>query len=127
MAAAHCAYDGGVRVRELQEPALAELDAAYARAVDVVDPNLLALVTARIEHALADGPVPAATSDARQFDVAVVVEQMLVDVAGLDDATVQRTSAHFREGEFADLIMASYIVEARVRLRVAAERLWPAP
>lgn len=56
-------------------------------------------------------------------DVAAVVDQMLVDVSGLDDDTVRRASAHLPDGGLADVVMASYIIEARTRLRVASDRL----
>lgn len=62
-------------------------------------------------------------ADARSTDVVAVVDQMLMDVSRLDDATVRRASAHFPDGGLADLVMASYIVEARTRLRVASDRL----
>ena len=48
---------------------------------------------------------------------------MLIDVSQLDDDTVRRASAHFPDGGLADLVMASYIVEARTRLRIASDRL----
>jgi hypothetical protein len=120
------AYDGGVSLSDLQAPALAELDAAIARASEIVDSELLTLAAQRIEHIVAGGPTPVPPRDDREADVAAVIEQMLIDVAGIDDALVQKAQRHFGEGELADLVMASYAIEARTRLRVADERLWGA-
>lgn len=110
-------------LQDLQPAALAALDAAFERARAVVDPDLLADITARIEWTLAGAPEPPAPVDARGAAVAAVVDQMLVDVSRLDDDTVRRASAHFPDGGLADVVMASYIVEARTRLRVASARL----
>ena len=43
-------------------------------------------------------------------------------VLGRDDDTVRRAAGHFPDGGLADLVMASYIVEARTRLRIASDR-----
>ncbi len=112
-----------VTLQALQPDAMAALDAAYARARAVVDPDLLAAVTARIEWTLSGAAEPPAPADHRSVDVAAVVDQMLMDVSRLDDDTVRRASAHFPDGGLADLVMASYIVEARTRLRIASSRL----
>lgn len=106
-----------------QPDALAALDAVLARAALVVEPQLWDLVRQRIEHAVADGPVPADPVDAREAAVCAVIEQMLVDVAGLDDATVRRAADEIGGGALADLVMASYSYEAATRLRVAGDRL----
>ena len=106
-----------------QPEALAALDAVLERAQEVVDPSLWALVRQRIEHTVADGPQPDAPSDDREAAACGVVEQMLIDVAGLDDRTVQAAAAHFADGDLADLVMASYAYEASTRLRVAGSRL----
>ena len=110
-------------LREYQPEAMAALDAVSARAADVVDADLLTLAQARIEHLVASGPVPVPPRDEREADVAAVIEQMLIDVASLDDATVQRADRHFAPGGLADLVMASYVLEARTRLRVTGDRL----
>ena len=110
-------------LQAFQPDAMAALDAAFERARVVVDQDLLAEVTARIEWTLAGAPEPPAPADARGVDVAAVVDQMLIDVSQLDDDTVRRASAHFPDGGLADLVMASYIVEARTRLRIAGDRL----
>jgi hypothetical protein len=99
------------------------LDAAYERACVVVDPELLAAVTARIDWLVAGAPEPPPLADARAIDVAAVIDQMLMDVARLDDDTVRRAAGHFPDGGLADLVMAAYIVEARTRLRIASDRL----
>lgn len=113
----------GVTLRQLQAEPLAELDAAYARAVEVVDPSLLTLVSDRIRVTLADNrPVCSAETD-RDRAVCAVIDQMLIDVAGIDDATVQHAASFFPDGQFADLVMASYIVEARTRLQIVSARL----
>jgi hypothetical protein len=114
-------------VDRLQAPALAALEIAHQRACAVVDRDLMALLTAHVEHTLADGPAPAAPMDDRERDVAAVVDQMLVDVSAGTDQIVQRANRHFPDGGLADVVMAAYIVEARTRLRVAAERLWASP
>ena len=59
----------------------------------------------------------------READIAAVVDQMLIDVSGLDDATAARAARHFDEGGFADFAMAEYIIEARTRLAIASSRL----
>lgn len=102
---------------------MAALDAAYARACAVVDPGLLAAVTARIEWLVAGADEPPVPVDARSADVVAVIDQMLMDVSRLDDDTVRRASAHFPDGGLADLVMASYVVEARTRLGIASDRL----
>jgi hypothetical protein len=117
------AYDGAVTLQAFQPDAMAALDAAYERVCAVVDPDVLAHVSERIEWTLAGAPEPPAPADARAADVAAVVDQMLIDVAQLDDDTVRRASAHFPDGGLADLVMAAYILEARTRLRLASDRL----
>lgn len=102
---------------------MAALDAAYERACAVVDRDVLIAVTARIEWLVAGAAEPPTPADARGSDVASVVDQMLMDVSRLDDDTVRRASAHFPDGGLADVVMASYIVEARTRLRIASDRL----
>ena len=93
------------------------------RAALVVDPRLWNLVTQRIERVVADGPVPAEPADPREAAVCAVVDQMLIDVAGIDDATVRRAAEEIGGGPLADLVMASYAYEAATRLRVAGDRL----
>jgi hypothetical protein len=112
-----------VTLQALQPDAMAALDAAYERARVLVDPHLLAEVTARIEWTLAAAPEPPSPADARAADVAAVVDQILMDVSQLDDDPVRRAAAHFPDGGLADLVMAAYIVEARTRLRIASSRL----
>jgi len=112
-----------VTLRDLQAEPLDLLDATIARARDVVDPALLSLVADRISVTLEDAvPQCEATTD-RERAVCSVIDQMLVDVARLDDATVQHAASYFAEGELADLVMASYAIEARTRLRLASARL----
>jgi len=106
-----------------QPEALAALDAVLDRARAVVDPRLWTLVTQRVEHTVADGPAPDEPADGREAAACAVVEQMLVDVAGLDDDTVRHASEMLGGGTLADLVMASYAYEAATRLRVAGTRL----
>ena len=106
-----------------QAEALALLGAAEARARVVVDARLLDLAQSHIEWLVGDGPEPAPPADEREADVAAVIDQMLLDVAGLDDAVVQRAGRHFPDGGLADLVTASYVIEARTRLHIAATRL----
>ncbi len=110
-------------LRDLQPEAIDALDAARARAVEVVDPSLMELVTDRIAVSLAGArPQCEATTD-RERAVCAVIDQTLVDVAGIEDETVRHASSYFDDGELADLVMAAYIVEARTRLTIAADRL----
>lgn len=109
---------------DLQPEPLALLDAVIARAADVVAPGLLRLVTEHIEHALADGPQPRLPRTPLERDVLAMLEQELVDVAGATDDLVRRAAEHFPAGGLADLAVAAYAIEARTRLRVAADRLW---
>ena len=106
-----------------QPEALAGLDRVLDRARAVVDPHLWVLVTQRIEHTVADGPTPDAPADERDAAACAVVEQMLVDVAGLDDSTVRRAADALGGGTLADLVMGSYAYEASTRLRIAGSRL----
>ena len=111
-------------IDRLQAPAVAALEVAHQRACAVVEPALIDLLTARIEHTLANGPMPAAPIGDREREVAAIVDQMLVDVSAADDHLVGQANRHFTDGGLADVVMAAYIIEARTRLRVAAERLW---
>lgn len=110
-------------LRELQPEALAALDDAIIRGRALVDPHLLALAEMRIAQTVADGPEPAEPSTARESAVCAVIEQELVDVANLDDRTVMTAADHLDDGQLADLVMASYALEAHTRLRVMADRL----
>jgi hypothetical protein len=112
-----------VTLRQWQAEPLELLDAAERRAAKVVDPELLGLVRDRIAVALAGTRPSCAAVSERELAVCSVVDQTLLDVAGLDDATVGGAAVHFADGELADLVMASYIIEARTRLQLAADRL----
>jgi len=112
-----------VTLRDLQAEPLDLLDATIERARAVVDPSLLALVADRIAMTLTDAPAQVAVSTDRDMAVCSVIDQMLVDVGGLDDATVQQAASYFTDGELADLVMASYAIEARTRLQLASMRL----
>lgn len=114
-------------LRALQPEAVAELDATIARARAVVDPALLAGAEERIAWIVAGGPQPSAPRDERETAAFAVIEQMLIDVARLDDETVQAAAAQLPEGGLADLVMASYALEARTRLEIAAGRLLGGP
>lgn len=110
-------------LRDLQPEAMDALDAAYARAVMVVDPSLMELIADRIAVTLAgDRPGCEATTD-RERAACAVIDQALVDVAGIEDETVRHAASYFDDGELADLVMAAYIVEARTRLGIASDRL----
>lgn len=110
-------------LRDLQPDALAQLDVVLARAQQVTDPRLLEVALACIECHVAGGPNPPEPANPTQAAVQAVVEQMLVDVASLQDSTVQGASNLLPDGALADLVMASYANEAAARLRVASERL----
>ncbi len=110
-------------LRELQPDALAALDAATARAAEVVDPVLLATAQSCIDCHVAGGPPPPEPRSQLEADVRAVIEQELIDVASMPDEVVVEADAHLRVGELADLVMASYILETRARLTIAADRL----
>ncbi len=110
-------------LRRANPEALDALDAAYARAVEVIGPDLLTLVTDRINMALRDADPSCVVTTDRDRAVCAVVDQMLIDVARMDDATVERAASYFSDGALADLVMAAYIIEARTRLSIAADRL----
>lgn len=112
-----------VTLRELQAEPLDLLDAAVARAREIVDPVLLALVADRIAVILTDAAPQVEVLTDRERAVCSVIDQMLIDVARLDDAMVQQAGSHFADGELADLVMASYALEAQTRLRLAASRV----
>jgi len=112
-----------VTLRDCQQEPLELLDATIARAREVVDPDLLALVADRIAVTLTDARPLCEATTAREEAVCAVVDQMLIDVAGLSDETVQHAATFFAEGQLADLVMASYAIEARTRLALAADRL----
>lgn len=112
-----------VTLRDFQPEPLALLDATIARAQDVVDPDLLVLVTDRISVTLTDARPLCEATTAREQAVCAVVDQMLLDVAGLSDETVQHAATFFSDGELADLVMVSYAIEARTRLTLASDRL----
>lgn len=103
----------------LPDEPMAALVAAIGRSREVVDSPLLALAEACIESTLAGGPRPSPTNEL-EADVIALLEQMLVDVANLDDATVRRADRHFAPGQLADLVTASYALEASTRLRIAS-------
>ncbi len=110
---------------ERQPESVALLDAAYDRACEVVGPDLISLATARIDCILRG--TTAADPVGRDADIAAVVDQMLIDVAGMDDATAARAARHFDSGGFADFVMASYIIEARTRLEIMSTSLLGTP
>jgi hypothetical protein len=110
-------------LRDQQPEPLELLDATIARAQEVVDPDLLALVADRIAVTLTDSRPSCVATTAKEQAVCAVVDQMLLDVAGLSDETVRHAASLFGDGELADLVMASYAIEARTRLTLAADRL----
>lgn len=110
-------------LRQWQPEPLELLDAAQARAEAIADPALLALVRDRIAVVLTGATATCTAVTDRELAVCSLVDQTLLDVAGLDDATVEHASSHVAEGELADLVMAAYILEARTRLQMAADRL----
>ena len=108
---------------QLQPEAMAILDVAYVRACDVVDSDLIRLAHSRVDMVLLGAQLEDRELTEREADIAAVVDQMLIDVSGLDDATAARAARHFDEGGFADFAMAEYIIEARTRLAIASSRL----
>lgn len=118
-----CAYHDAMTLRARQPETLAALDAVITRARQVVDPVLLTGAEDRIAWLVADGSPPPAAADTRQAAAFAVIEQELIDVARLDDRTVQTAAHEVGAAQVADLVMASYALEARTRLVLAAERL----
>ncbi len=110
-------------LRDLQPEAVDALDAVELRADAVTDPELLALVRAHVEHIVADGPAPREPVDSREAALTALVDQMLLDVASVDDAVVRAAAADLPPEALPDLVMASYAWEARTRLSVMAGRL----
>ena len=107
---------------ELQPAAVSRLNITVARARQVVDPQLLGLVEARVSLRL-EGIGPDAGDQeltARDRDCLAVVDQMLVDVANLSDDTAMAASRHFPDGGFSDFVTAAYLTEAQARLRIAS-------
>ena len=107
----------------LQSDALAALDAVVARAAEVVDPDLLRGAQDRITWLVAGGPQPEVPHDPATAAALAVVEQELMDVARIDDDVVRTAADAIGGAQLADLVMASYALEARTRLEVAAVRL----
>lgn len=75
--------------------------------------------------------LPRWTTDDR-FDAAdraclAFAEQYLVDVAGLDDATVEDLRAHLGDDATASFVHALLVVEQRIRLRLVWDRLFGGP
>jgi len=112
-----------VALTDLQPAAMADLDAAYARAVEVVDPYSLFLAEARIEAMLTGVPSQVVLVTTQDLELSELVDQMLIDVSSVDDRMVKRAARYFDNDGLADFVMASYIIEARTRLRITAERL----
>lgn len=106
---------------ERQPEAMELIDAAFARAGEVVSPDLIRIATDRIDCILRG--TQCADASGRDADIAAVVDQMLIDVAGMDDDAAARAERHFDDGGFADFVMASYIIEARTRLEIMSDRL----
>jgi hypothetical protein len=106
---------------DLQPAAVSSLAMTVVRARQVVDPELLGLVEARISLRL-EGIGPDLGDHeltARDRDCLAVVDQMLVDVANLSDETAKGASRHFPDGGFSDFVTAAYLIEAHVRLGIA--------
>jgi len=112
-----------VTLRDLQPEACADLDAAYARAIEILDPDLLAVVIDRISVLVTGARPQCSPRSERERAVCAVIDQELIDVAGLDDDVVREAAAHFPDGHFADVVMAAYVIEARTRLQVASTAL----
>ena len=110
-------------LRELQPDALAALDAVVVRATQVVDPDLLRGAQDRITWLVAGGPEPTPAQDASTAAAFAVIEQELMDVARIDDDIVRSAADAIGGAQLADLVMASYAMEARTRLEVMAARL----
>ena len=110
-------------LRDLQPDALEALDAVVARAREVVDPDLLRGAQDRITWLVAGGPEPAPAQDPSAAAAFAVIEQELMDVARVDGDVVRSAADAIGGAQLADLVMASYALEARTRLEVAAARL----
>ena len=110
---------------ELQPEPVELLGAACSRATSLIGPDLAALVSARITATL--GGVPSTLDgdglDDRDRDCLALVDQMLIDVASVSDATVASAARHFDSGGLSDFVTATYVTEARIRLGIAADLL----
>ena len=102
---------------------MAALDAAYARATEVVDPYFLYLAESRIEQMLGGSDSPGALVTTQDLELSHLVDQMHIDVSGLDDKNAKRAGRYFDDGGMADFVTASYIIGARTRLRIMSDRL----
>ena len=113
------------------EPPLREsLARARDAAFDAVDPRLLDLTTARVALLLGvdpgPEPVPPAGDDRERACVALV-DQMVIDVTGVDDELVLRVADHLGDDGAATFVAAALVVEQRVRMRAMWEHLGVAP
>lgn len=121
----------------------AELDAAHAAALAATSPRLLELCRLRIatmlgcdaeatvhdpcvDHdtvaALASWPTDA-RFDAVDRAALAFTEHFVIDVASLDDATAATLREHLGDDGLSNFVHALLVVEQRIRLRLAWDRL----
>jgi hypothetical protein len=116
------------RLLEPDEPLRASLARVRDEAFAVVDGRLLELAGARaalllgIDH----DPVPPAADD-RERACVDLVEQMVIDVTGVDDGLVRRVADHLGDDGAATFVAATLAVEQRLRMRAMWEHLGVAP
>lgn len=124
---------------------LHEMTAAYTAAWTAASPRLLELCRVRIASMLGcDAELAARTPDTGLHDdlVAAVAawptdprfepadraclaftEHYVIDVASLDDATVEAVRVHLGDAGLQDFVSALLVLEQRIRLRLAWDRL----
>ncbi|MCB0969497.1 MAG: hypothetical protein KDB37_21885, partial [Ilumatobacter sp.] len=108
------------------------LSLARARdaASDAVEQRLLDLATARAALLLGVDAGPESVSpagDDRERACVALVDQMVIDVTGVDDVLVQRVADHLGDDGAATFVAATLVVEQRIRLRAMWHHLGLAP
>jgi hypothetical protein len=103
--------------------ALDDVHTNARRVFDDVDPSLLDLCRARIALLIGlDAPAVPATT-ARQRACIDVVEQMVLDVAGITDAQITTLARHLGTDGAAGFVHAALAIEQRLRMQAMWQRL----
>ena len=113
------------------DPPLREsLARAHDAAIETVDPRLLDLATTRVALLLGvdagTEPVPPAGDD-RERACTALVDQMVIDVTGVDDELVRCVADHLGDDGAATFVAAALVIEQRVRMRAMWQHLGLAP
>lgn len=111
-------------------PLRASLARARDAAFETVNPRLLDLATARVALLLGvdagPEPMPPAGDDRERACVALV-DQMVIDVTGVDDELLRRVADHLGDDGAATFVAAALVIEQRVRMRAMWQHLGLAP